>query len=296
MPRSSRVYVPGRQPWRRRRYVVSENYELSQYLISDGEGGFYSPYVDPPDPPEEPDEFSLEFNDTTVGTGSYMSLSSAAIRPTFDNATQCAVSMWVKDDTGTATDTGMLFSSWGITTAYGNFRLQQLAGSWRVILPNTSGQYFATRQWSFTRTPGQWYHLVANYNAGALDLYIDGVAGAFTDPISSPPAILTTFLPNNNESTYLFGGRWTGTVVDNTFNDTQIYQPVIYNRSLTAPEIAEIYNAGTPILPEDLASFSSAAHRWKFDDATGLVVPDSVGGAEGLVQDGVAADIKQESP
>jgi hypothetical protein len=88
----------------------------------------------------------------------------------------------------------------------------------------------------FSPVPGRWYHLAYTFDNGANQqaLYVDG----------SQIAIGAVTLSLGYDAQPLLFGRDTESGVPNFFFQGRIDEAAIYNRALSAVEIASIYNAG----------------------------------------------------
>ncbi len=142
------------------------------------------------------------------GTGDY-------VTTTIDVGTTMYVSLWVKINA----DTGnKVIFTWQNSTSQ---TLIMWTGRWDLI-----GTGFDIFPVSPTPVLGQWHHVVAGFEAGvAAYLYVDGVEIG-KDTTIGTPATVANF-------------RWGGT---NTAGiDGQIDHILLYNRVLTADEVAQLY-------------------------------------------------------
>ncbi len=157
----------------------------------------------------------------------------------------------------------------------------------KITIDNGNGTYSDRFQFCVSRSGNQvainsqtiaqrgvWYHVAATYDGNESILYVNGVAEASATPgfpldYGSNPVFIGT---SGTWPPYLsmFGG-----IID---------EPSIYNRALSANEIAAIYNAGsagkcvTP--PNNVPPTSGLVGLWKADGNT----IDSVGGNNGVNQ------------
>ncbi|HHZ67522.1 MAG TPA: hypothetical protein EYN52_06370, partial [Alphaproteobacteria bacterium] len=108
-------------------------------------------------------------------------------------------------------------------------------------------------------TAGRWHHVVATYSGGTastMNLYIDGVldnAEALgTSPV--PVAIDTEdcFLGSQNNSTYNYEG--------------DISNAAVWDKALTAAEVAELHNGGAPFDYRTHTAASNLVSWWKLGD------------------------------
>jgi hypothetical protein len=137
---------------------------------------------------------------------------------------------------------------------------------------------------NFTLVTGTWYHIVVTYDGtqGTASqrpkLYKDGVeltAGIFFSPLSTlnSPSGIPFEMGRRDGSFYL---------------DGKIDEVSIFNTTLSATDVANIYGGGTPT---DLIGSSGLVHYWRNGDnngGTGTVVNDDVGSFNGNLLNGAA--------
>lgn len=86
--------------------------------------------------------------------------------------------------------------------------------------------------WNISDITGGWHHIVIIYNPTALTLYIDGVSQG-TQTVTGTPSVV-----NSNLEIGRFGDNpW-------YYFDGKIDEVRIYNRALSASEVAQLYNLG----------------------------------------------------
>ena len=92
-----------------------------------------------------------------------------------------------------------------------------------------------------TISSGSWHHIVTVHNGTSLDIYLDGVKQN-----SSP---VTVVAPNANIGDDFTIGRYT--ISPGYYWNGKLDEVAIFNVELTGPQVAAIYNGGTPnnILP-----------------------------------------------
>ncbi len=106
-----------------------------------------------------------------------------------------------------------------------------------------------------TFTLGQWYHLVGVYNGTNINFYINGVSvgtAAYTfGALSNPDGILS-----------IGGGGAAGNTFDGSIDDVRIY-----NRALSASEVAQLYTNGGGVIAHSntVANSNGLLGYWTFD-------------------------------
>ena len=170
----------------------------------------------------------------------------------------------------------------GSTAALGAFSLfLNSTGSGVVSLTYAGGNNCATA--AGVVTAGRWYHLVGTKTAGAINttstIYVDGVAVSCTGSASTPNVAAggTTI------------GSWPGTY----FFDGLIDEVRLYNRALSAGEVAYLYNKNAPQNRTTLNKQKNQPNDglvgyWNFDGnnmnwGTGIVTDVSGQGNDGVV-------------
>jgi hypothetical protein len=179
----------------------------------------------------------LEFD----GTNDYALAADAEI---LGFTTAGTVSAWVRADS--------LETNMGIVDkdrSASGYHLGWLAASSVFRFGRDNGGVYASSTRTFST--GQWYHLVGTYDDANLKLYVNGIledTETFTADFTDTAAQL---LIGNTDDSLFFDGR---------IDDVKIW-----NRALTAAEVAYEYNGGKPV------------GHWKFDEGQGDYVYDSSG-------------------
>jgi hypothetical protein len=181
------------------------------------------------------------------------SISSAAANLDFEDTTPFTVSAWLK----TSQTTGTILSTWELNVGSGwAFKLDG-NGRPKMMLINTAG---VTQRTGVAKTfsvhDGTWHHVVATYDGSqsvtGFKLYKDGVVDITISSGNSAPGAL--------DNSSLFIGRTGGATPE--FLNGQLDEVKVYNRTLTATEVAGLYNSGG-------ARFSKSSSRGTLAD--GLV-------------------------
>jgi Concanavalin A-like lectin/glucanases superfamily len=137
---------------------------------------------------------------------------------------------------------------------------------------------------------GLWHHIVVVLDraAGTVELFRDGVSRV-SIPVPSEAVFdldgdwnvgnMTT-LTQSNDPTW---AGWLGEVDD----------VAIYNRALTAQQVAAHYVAGRAVKSyADMVQRDGASHFWRLNESEGQQAADSVGDAHGLISSGVTHGAK----
>jgi hypothetical protein len=138
---------------------------------------------------------------------------------------------------------------------------------------------------------GAWHHIVASYTGSRNDLYVDGVSVVGEDVIGAIPAttddlyIGTNAAADNNVDTF-----------DGTIDEVRIY-----NRGLTASEVARLYQSGAVKINASSADLDNGSSlesglvgHWTFDgpDLTDRVYDRSGNGNNGYFISGATSSAK----
>lgn len=100
------------------------------------------------------------------------------------------------------------------------------SGNPNVYMPNGAGSLAAS---SVSLSDGLWHHVVCTADATGLNIYVDGVLGAF-------PGVPPTFgVPPNT---------WTFQIAGQTYAPINVDEVGIWNRALTQADVTNLYNGG----------------------------------------------------
>ncbi|MBQ6341165.1 MAG: hypothetical protein IJI36_18670 [Kiritimatiellae bacterium] len=108
-------------------------------------------------------------------------------------------------------------------------------------------------------TDGNWHHVVCTYSNKVLQLYYDGQLKeekATQDALNIPDS--SDFVIGNNDARNAASHNY-----DGGLDDLQIY-----NRVLTAAEVADEYARRTLAVPDPATILPEPVSRWRFDDAS----------------------------
>ncbi len=153
------------------------------------------------------------------------------------------------------------FKGWEINNTSGQIGLNMSSN-------NVTGNRLIVRTTISTYNDGDWHHCCITYGgtstAASVLIYIDGSSVALTTSVDNLTADIT------NTANFNIGSRndgenlWTG----------NIDEPNIWDRELTAPEVTELYNSGSPDNIYGHSAIANCLAWWRngddpLDDATG---------------------------
>jgi hypothetical protein len=133
---------------------------------------------------------------------------------------------WMYMEDVTSLDTNRLVIKWNTSFPERTFQLYATGNNGVWMLSDGSAAYLLG---GGTFTQGQWYHIVGTYDGTTQRLYVNG------SQVNST-ALSITLKQSNKE--VIIGGYNTG-----VYSNNAIANPRIYNRALTATEVARNYNA-----------------------------------------------------
>jgi hypothetical protein len=136
---------------------------------------------------------------------------------------------WINFKDSTPKDSGDYIFAAGVAAGGTNLGIHKAAGNdLRFGIYNSGWQWAAS---GVEPNAGQWYHVVATWGPAGIKIYVNGVLSG-TNPYTGP----------SYNSTYNMIGA--SAVAGSTVN-ALIDEFEIFNRALSADEIAAIYNAGS---------------------------------------------------
>lgn len=133
-----------------------------------------------------------------------------------------------------ASTAGTLISEWNNSTFNSGWTDNQLGFTTSTINAGVYNTGYATAKASWTNNT--WYHIVMCYNGSSLATYVNNVAGGTTSGAKANPGGAGTYLSMGLPAADYLNG------VTGYFNG-YIGAWKIYNRALTAAEVAQNYNA-----------------------------------------------------
>ena len=164
--------------------------------------------------------------------------------PLLSITNQVTIEFWMKADAANSMNSfqGLVTSDfYGISIDVGNPNLGVFGVDFFI---NDSGTFYQTANANgggARLSAGVWHHIAGTYDGTQLQLYVDGQPSGNPMPHvgSMPPMPLNGFVSFGSED-----GRVTCGCTDRHYWGL-IDEPSIYNRALSASEIAAIYNAGS---------------------------------------------------
>lgn len=138
-----------------------------------------------------------------------------------------------------------------------------------------------------------WFHLAATYDGAAvaadrLKLYVNGVLNGVLSGV--PP----TSLPIIGDSQTLRLGQDNGT---SRFADGNLDEITIWSSTLTAGEITELYNSGTPFDPKKHTQSANLVNYWRMGDKdSATTIFDNAGSDDGTLVNMDASNYVTEVP
>ena len=170
-----------------------------------------------------------------------------------DNVTSATWSIWAKSNITSSYHYLMSCYSLG----FKQYFFQQYTTKLLVYISQSSGTLRLCNQINFSFTAGVWYHIAIVYdesevsNADKVKVYIDGVLQLNT----LAGFALTSMSTSQGNSTEI---AKVGGVTTKQYNGA-LDEVAIFNNSLTASEVIDIYNSGTP---NDLSLLATPPLHW----------------------------------
>ena len=172
---------------------------------------------------------------------------------------------------GSGTDNAFSISGWFYADSIGTFYVvtKDVSGAreWALRTVSSKLHFFAFgtgggyigRKYDTTLNTGQWYHAVITYDASkassGIKLYLDGSRVDDADYASG------TYTASANTTT---GLRVGGLEFNSTVSDGKIDELAIFNSTLSASDVTDIYNSGKP---DSLTSYTPVGW-WRMGDGT----------------------------
>ena len=219
----------------------------------------------------------------------------------FDRTDAFSVSLWFKT---TSTATMVLWAKREQQTSspytYRGYSLTLRSADIKFDLVSTNpGNYVSIRG---TKTAGQysdgdWHHVVATFDgsstAAGCALYIDG--SPMTIVVDGD--VLSTTLINSQPFNWGVRGGGPGSTLSKFFNGN-LDEGSVWTRELSAGEVTELYNGGSPT---DLTTHSAAADlvhwlRMGDDDTSPTLIDNSTNSNDGTMTNMEPVDIVADSP
>ena len=199
-----------------------------------------------------------------------------------------SVQAWIMIDDVTA-DEGSIVGKFNGNVA-SEWLFWQDNGKLRVNLYTTkSTKYIRNTTNNIVLSDDTWHHVAATYDGSKdkdeLKLYVDGALVA-SFPEASVGGNVYTGMVNQNTAVRIGGD------VSNALEfEKKITNVALFNKELTATEIAELYNNGRVLNLATFSDYESIIAWWKLGDGDTLPVAiDSKGGRNGTVTNATLVD------
>ena len=173
------------------------------------------------------------------GSTHYFSVAdSASLSPTTGISYGC----WIQFN-ATQNAVSRFMNKWPNATGQRSFGMVFVASTNKIVCDvSANGSAGIGALFSAALTRGQWYHSIQTYDGTTSKLYIDGVE---VDSVAVSGGV------KDGTATLYVGNNPTYTSNSHTGD---IAFPKVYNRGLSAAEVTELYNSGTPKCWGDLSA------------------------------------------
>lgn len=205
----------------------------------------------------------------------------------FDIATAFTISMWVKPQNIAATR--ILFSKAGPAAAVDGWMLRHNATTGALFLQMRTTTINRSFTFSTALTASNWQHIVFTYNGGSningARTYRDAVVGTTPGSGSLGGTMLLgqDFLLGQRTSTFYFAGA--------------MDEISVWDKDLSAAEVTELYNTGTPLDPTSHSAVGNLLHWWRCgDNDTFPVVADNAGSDDLTMTNMLSTDFITDVP
>jgi hypothetical protein len=164
----------------------------------------------------------------------------------YNNTAAFSVSAWVKLDELTAR---MI-----VGNTVDNFELQTTGGVLLFYVRNAGGWGTPTQSAAAAIATGTWYHVVGTFDGTNIKVYRNGVQVG-TNVARAAPLVTGDY--SIRVGTYGAAPGW--------FMDGVIDEVGIWNRAITATEVASLYNSGNGIVPGQYSAGSAIPQKLSVD-------------------------------
>jgi len=238
-------------------------------------------------------EWSAQFDGVTQ-------YAATAAMTTFNGLQNASWSFWIKFD-NVALGWQAPIIMWGNTSTASNRQFSfQFFNNQRCDF-GLNGNVAIRDSGNFTIVAGTWYHFVGTYDGtiGTANqrpkLYKDGIQ--LTSGLNFNPA---SVLNTTSGTPFEMGRKWNpaGAGSYQRFFDGQIDEVSMFTKTLSATEVSDIYNGGTPT---DLTGTADLVHYYRNGDnnctsapCTGTLITDEAGSLDSTLYNG--ASFIQDAP
>ena len=222
-------------------------------------------------PPSFNNTYSLELD----GVDQYVD---CGVLSTLNSLSEASLSCWVYLD---ASGQQYLLSQWDTSGSTDDRQFALMLKPSDNLIDVYFGSNITYRTTSVTMNTGQWYHIVATYNASNSPnrdktiVYVNGTQYLQSINFNSP-----TTLKASPVSTFQIGKRGGDTFYE---IDGSIDEVSIFSKELSQSEITTMYNSGAGT---DLTGHSGLENWWRMGDnngGTGSTVSDEAGSNNGTL-------------
>lgn len=187
----------------------------------------------------------------------------------YDVNSAWSLSMWVKPNNIAASR--ILFSKAGVAPNIRGYMLRHNATTGQLFLQMRTSTVNRSHTFNSALTAGVWQHVMFTYNGGGnmngIKVYLDGVL----DSNLPGSASLTGTLFEGQS--FQLGSRNSGFYYVGNMDEV-----TIWNKELSASEVTELYNAGSPLAPTSHSAVGNLASWYRMGDGdTHPTVSDNQG-------------------
>ena len=179
--------------------------------------------------------------------------------------TQFTVSAWIKGTVDAGSPDGNVVNrSFNLninsSTGYADFEIDY-GGGWTSEATNNSKKV----------NDGQWHHVVGTYDATTFKLYVDGVDNGSGDGVDAGQTWRTGYTLEIGSCAGNLGCDGSGEHWKGLIDDVRIY-----NRALSAADVAQLYASGETIIRKPLNNLGLIGY-WNFNEGTSTIEHDFSG-------------------
>jgi hypothetical protein len=200
--------------------------------------------------------------------------------------------LWIKPIDATPTTTETIWS-FGDTDANEYLFCNLLStGSVRVELRQAGTRKFRVSTDAAAFSDGVWAHIAVTADGVNMPkIYINGVEVAHTDNITNDVTVWLSGLSGMDN--LKLGASNFNSNGNTSFLNANMDEIKFTNRTLTQPQIADIYNGGTP---KDESGLANLVSYFRIDGDTVPTMTDSLGSNSGTYVNCIQGDIKTDAP
>lgn len=179
------------------------------------------------------------------GVGDYFEASN---RAEYNVGNNFSISVWIYPKANGATNGGDVFSKfYSAGPPYVSYGLELLSNNTLVFGSGGTDNSYTNTTVTPVLSLNRWYHIVATYDGSFKKMYLDGV-------LVDSDSYSKTIIYNTGNVTI---GCWIGILSGNCFTGS-IEELALYNRTISASEVNELYRKGVTQLDLDIYSCSDS--------------------------------------